>query len=264
MSMSDLATQHARLSMEQLRAYEDQGFLVLRSVFSIQEIRRLADAVDAVLRERSASLRAGNLRVRTSLHCETGEPMIEVLDPISDICPTAQAIANDPRLTSILQCLYGDAPCLFKDKYFLKPSGTRGLDLHQDWIGWPGFPTSFLTVLVAIDPFDRNSGGTMVYPRMHRRGYLSPKDGSHHCLKHEQMETDPVCLELETGDIAIFGCFTPHYSEANRSDRSRRGYFISYNSPSDGGDRFESHYAEFHSWIRNRSPEPRRSELFFE
>ena len=104
---------------------------------------------------------------------------------------------------------------LFKDKTDLQAGrGTAGAELHQDWIAWPGFPESFLTVLLAIDPFTADSGATEVYPRCHTRGYLSPKDGQHHYVELGDLPTEPVPLLLEPGDLAIFTCFTPHRSAA--------------------------------------------------
>jgi len=264
MSKTNESLSDNSLTTEQIETYRDLGYLVVPKLFDPGEVERFAAAVDEEISRRSAVLRPGNLRVRHKAHYQTGELMLEVVDPISDICPAARQIALDPRIQGVLSSIYGEGPYLFKDKYFYKPSGSLGIDLHQDWICWPGFPKSFITVLLAIDPFQEASGGTMVYPRMHRQGYLSEMDGQHHHLAHSRMETRPVCLTLGIGDIAIFGCFTPHYSEPNTTASTRRGYFMSYNSCSEGGDSFRSHYLEFHRWIQERYPEPMRNELFFQ
>jgi ectoine hydroxylase-related dioxygenase (phytanoyl-CoA dioxygenase family) len=173
-------------------------------------------------------------------------------------------MVQDERILRPLSVIYGEPACLFKDKLIYKPPGATGATLHQDWISWPGFPESFITVLVAIDPFTATSGATEFYQGEHKRGYLSPRDTQHHVLKTNQFDVRPKPLEMEPGDMAIFSCFTPHSSAPNFSKCHRRGYFISYNALSDGGDQYQSHYAEFHRWIRARYPEPRRSELYFE
>jgi 2-aminoethylphosphonate dioxygenase len=64
-----------------------------------------------------------------------------------------------------------------------------------------------------------------------------------------------VPLELNPGDIAVFGCFTPHRSQPNRSQRWRRQLYLSYNALSDGGQQREQHYAEFQVWIKERYAE---------
>src|SRR5262249_43202585 len=149
------------------------------------------------------------------------------------------------------------------DKLIYKPPGATGATLHQDWIAWAGFPESFLTVVVAIDPFTVDSGATEVFPQYHTRGYLSAKDGQHHYLELGELPTVPVPLLLNPGHIPIFTCFTPHRSAPNTAPQARRGYFISYNAHSDGGDQYEKHYREFHAWLRAQAPDDKRPHLFF-
>jgi ectoine hydroxylase-related dioxygenase (phytanoyl-CoA dioxygenase family) len=252
------------LSQQELDFYHDEGYLVIPSVFSSEEIERLANDVDRVCEERKELIHTNNMRVRFKNHVSTSLPVFEVLDPISDLSTIAKQMTADERIVNRVSSIYGEAACLFKDKLIYKPPGADGATLHQDWIGWPGFPESFLTVLVAIDPFTVEGGATKVYPRLHKNGYLSAKDGSHHHLEHADMGTPAVPLILERGDIAIFSCFTPHYSEANLDSNWRRGYFISYNAISDGGPQFDRHYAEFHEWIRAKSPIDKRNQLTFE
>ena len=140
-----------------------------------------------------------------------------VIDPIADLSPAAREFAHDRRIFDALHDLYGEPACLFKEKLIYKPPGAEGATLHQDWIGWPGFPESFLTVVAAIDAFTADGGATEVFPRLHREGYRSPKDGWHHFLDADSLPTRPVLLELEPGDVAIFSCFTPHRSAPNAS-----------------------------------------------
>jgi ectoine hydroxylase-related dioxygenase (phytanoyl-CoA dioxygenase family) len=251
------------LTAEQVRAYREDGYLILRKVFSHEKVMQLGDEGDRIARDHRELIDQKNMRVRFKTHVLTGEPVFEVFDPIADLSPVAHAVSHDQRLFDILHDIYGEPAELFKEKLIYKPPGAIGATLHQDWIGWPGFPESFLTVLVAIDPFTRDNGATEVFPGLHKRGYLSPKDGQHHCLSGEAMDTEPVPLLLEPGDVAIFGCFTPHKSGPNNTAASRRGYFISFNARSDGGDQYASHYREFHDWIRAKAPAETRDQLFF-
>jgi hypothetical protein len=72
-----------------------------------------------------------------------------------------------------------------------------------------------------------------------------------------------VVLDLAPGDVALFGGFTPHRSGPNRSGHWRRLLYLSYNASSDGGERRESHYAEFRSWLQDRYAEHGRTSTFF-
>ncbi|AMV33202.1 Phytanoyl-CoA dioxygenase (PhyH) [Pirellula sp. SH-Sr6A] len=255
---------HRILNEAAIRQYHEEGYLTLKQFFAPEKIEELGKDVDRVLVENRAILDPRNMRVRFKPHHATGANLLEVLDPIADLSPVAKSLTMDDRLLSVLFDLYGEPAELFKDKLIYKPPGALGASLHQDWIAWPGFPTTFLTVLVAIDPFTEKSGATEVYPRGHLNGTLSPMDGKHHVLSEEQMECEPVSLVLDPGDIAIFGCMVPHRSSANTSDTSRRGYFISYNARSDGGQQYPKHYQEFHSWIRSRIPTGHEDRLYFQ
>lgn len=251
------------LSESEIAAYRSEGYLILRKVFAPEEIAALADDVDRVRSERSDLIDANNMRVRFKPHRETNEPLFEVFDPIGDLSPTARSIARDSRILDALHDLYGEPAELFKEKLIYKPAHSMGAARHQDWIAWPGFPESFLTVLLAIDPFTEASGATEVYPRLHTKGYLSQRDGQHHYFELGDLAEEPIPLLLEPGDLAIFTCFTPHRSAPNATNRPRRGFLMSYNARSDGGNQYDKHYREFHDWIRAKAPPEKQAHLYF-
>jgi 2-aminoethylphosphonate dioxygenase len=166
---------------------------------------------------------------------------------------------------AVLRELYGEPACLFKDKLIFKPPGVKGYGLHQDWIAWDGFPRTFLTVLIPFDSADRDNGCTVVYPGYHHSGSLTPTDGQYHELPEGTVdESTAVPLELDPGDVAIFGGFTPHRSDPNASDRWRRQPYLSYNALSDGGEQREKHYREFHAWLRKKYAEHGKTDTYFE
>jgi hypothetical protein len=243
--------------------YHTEGYLILRAFFPPAEITQAAIEAESLLR-RNDLISSRNLRCRYQPNVETGESQFETFDPVIDIAPCCRALAQSERLLGALAALYGEEACLFKDKLIFKPPGTRGYGLHQDWIAWPGFPRSFLTVLVPLDPSTRENGCTEVFPRCHQQGSLTPQDGQYHELPLDLLNgTRGVPLELQPGDIAIFGGFTPHRSEPNWSDGWRRQLYLSYNQRSDGGDQRQRHYDEFHRWLRAKYAS-RSADLYFE
>jgi 2-aminoethylphosphonate dioxygenase len=251
------------LKAQQRDFYHEQGYLVLRDFFPSTLMAEAANEADTLLR-RIDLMDGNNLRCRWQINVHTGAREFETFDPVVDLSPLCARIAADARLLAALAALYGEQACLFKDKLIFKPPGTKGYGLHQDWIAWPGFPRSFLTVLAPFDRADADNGCTQVFPGYHKQGTLSREDGQYHELPAELIdEARGVNLELDPGDVAIFTGFTPHRSAPNRSSRWRRQLFLSYNKHSDGGPQRDKHYQEFHDWIRARYAEPEKEKLYF-
>jgi hypothetical protein len=245
-------------------AWESDGFVVLPGLLPVERIARAVAEAESLVR-RTDLISVRNLRCRWQDHVITGECTFETFDPVIDLSPACRDLAFAPALLEALYDLYGEPACLFKDKLIFKPAGVKGYGLHQDWIAWPGFPRSFLTVLVPLDAATRENGCTIVYPGYHRGGTLSPEDGQYHELPAESVdESRAVYLELEPGDVAIFGGFTPHRSMPNRSAGPRRQLYLSYNARSDGGDQRAKHYDEFHAWLRLRYAEYGKTDVYFE
>jgi ectoine hydroxylase-related dioxygenase (phytanoyl-CoA dioxygenase family) len=204
------------------------------------------------------------MRCRFQPHHESGECLFETFDPVIDLAPVCRRVANDARILDALADLYGEPACLFKDKLIFKPPGAKGYVLHQDFIAWPGFPRSFVTVLVPIDAADAGNGCTECFAGYHHAGPLAPEDGQFHELPGDLFEASRgVKLELRPGDVAIFGGFTPHRSDPNRSPGWRRQLYLSYNALSDGGEQREKHYAEFHEFLRWKYREFQITDTYF-
>jgi hypothetical protein len=261
-----IATADRPATSADLRAdYDRDGFVVVRGLFDPALMREAAVEADRLLADCAHLKSAKNLRCRWQTDVFTGACTFETFDPVIDIGLVCARLALHPRLLDLLATLYGEPAHLFKDKLIYKPPGVKGYGLHQDWIAWPGFPRSFLTVLVPFDAADRDNGCTVVYPGYHRAGPLAPQDGQYHELPAGTVdEARAVHLTLEPGDVAVFGGFTPHRSDPNVSDRWRRQLYLSYNAASDGGDQRAKHYNEFHAWLRKKYAEYGKADTYFE
>jgi hypothetical protein len=245
------------------RAFAADGFLVVRGLFSPAEMALVSMEAERLL-GRTDLVDTKNIRCRWKDHIGTSACLFECFDPVADISPVCATLARDPRLVGLIAELYGEPAHLFKDKLIFKPPGAHGYDLHQDYIGWPNFPESFVTAAVAIDPCGRDNGAAEVFPGHHARGYLAPKDGDYHPVPPGAVdESAGVLLELEPGDVAVFGCFVPHRSAPNRTTGWRRLLYLSYNADSDGGDRRTAHYAEFHAWLKMKYAQFGKTETYF-
>jgi len=243
--------------------YRETGLAIFRGTFCVSEIQALSEEADRVL-QLTDLIDTRNLRCRWQDHYLTKECRFDCFDPIIDLSPTIEEIARDQRVLNIVSALYGEEACLFKDKLIFKPPGAKGYGLHQDYIGWESFPRSFVTVLIPIDPASDENGATEVFPGLHKNGFLSAMDGDYHELPLSTVESTPgIRLCLEPGDLAVFDGMLPHRSATNQSNSWRRQLYLSYNAKSDGGDQRDSHYHEFHVWLKRKYEEYGKLDTYY-
>lgn len=256
---STLAAQSKRAGQ-----YAREGYVIVRGLFTADDLAPvIAESERLLARKDLIDLR--NLRCRWQNHCQTGECRFDAFDPIIDLSPAIERLARDVRLLDVLHDVYGEPTCLFKDKLIYKPPGATGYGLHQDYIAWPGFPKSFVSVVVPLDAATAANGCTVVYPGRHRESCLSAADGDYHELPLTTVdEATAVPLVLEPGDVGVFSGFTPHRSEANASTQWRRQLYLSYNALSDGGDQRDAHYREFQVWLKKKYAEYDRNDTYFD
>ena len=244
-------------------AFARDGFLLVKNLFPEVVLRAVKEHAENLVADPTLVDR-NNLRSRYKVRPSDGVQVLDAMDPIADLMPSVRTLAADAAIVTILAEIYGDAPRLFKDKLIMKPPGSPGYPWHQDFIAWPFFPESFLTVMIALDDADEENGCLELIRGSHGRGYLSPRDGDFHDLPETAFaREDRVKAPLKAGDAAIFGAFTIHGSGANRSTRPRRQLYLSYNAENDGGDQRAAHYRYFHAWLRRRYEEYGAKEAFF-
>jgi len=246
-----------------LDRYRADGFAMARGVFSPAEVAEMAREADRLLL-RTELIDTDNIRCRWQNHETTGECRFDCFDPVIDLSPLMARVARDPRLLELAGSVYDERAFLFKDKLIYKPPGALGYALHQDYISWESFPTSFCTIILAIDPSDASNGATEVFPGYHAKGLIGPRDGMYHPLTEQHVDlTKGVILDLQPGDAAIFSGYTPHRSAPNRSTGRRRMLYLSYNAENDGGEQRDRHYAEFREWLKDRYAEYGKTNVFF-
>ncbi len=254
------------LSEDHLRMWHEDGFLVLRNVFPREEMRTLQAESERLLTERRGLIDPCNLRCRFMAHVETGEKVFEVFDPVNDISPVCEQFTSAPRLLAIVESILGEPARLFKEKLIFKPPGVLGYHLHQDIPRhWEGFPRTFLTVLIPIDPTTAENGCTEVFSGYHH-DFLSPPGRPDLYMLPDEV-VDParsVPLILDPGDVAVFHGLTPHRLAPNRSGGLRRVFYVSYNAGSDGGDQRAAHYREFQKRMRQHLEAQGNGKAYFQ
>lgn len=228
-----------RLSEQDERRYQRDGFLLVRGLLPDEEVRRIGSWIAEV-----AAL-AGHA---PELHCYGEEGVPGALRQIENFCPVhpkLHALAvSDPLLGAASQLL-GEEALLFKDKINFKPPGGAGYEAHRDgrfwWKdpegrpmrGWDVYADDFLSALIAVDPSDAANGCLELVAGKHRRQDLPPEYGPLEEAEAAAMEFQPC--PAAPGDVIYFNALVPHRSGSNRSDRPRRALYLTYH-PRRAGD----------------------------
>ena len=227
------------LSDSQLAEFERDGFLVVRGAFNPEVATKIQAWTDELLA----------LPEESGRHWVYHEPSLKengknLVSRIENITPHQD---NFAILSSALKApvgqLLGEEAVLFKEKVNFKMPGGDGLKPHQDsQAGWDAYAEFFISVLVSIDTATEENGCLQICASHHKRGLFT----SWEPLNDEDIaDMDFVPVLTEPGDAIFFDCYTPHSSEPNMSDKTRRIYYATFNRLSEG-DNMAQYYADKH------------------
>jgi phosphatidylglycerophosphate synthase len=163
---------------------------------------------------------------------------VRLVQRIENFCPFHEGFDQlvNGRLKSRIEQLLGAPAVLFKDKINFKMAGGAGFEAHQDQqAGWSRYAPSFVTALVSIDPATVENG-CLEIADVPRLGGLIGKEWEP--LTADQMASfDLKPLPCSPGDVLFFDSYVPHASKPNRTDRSRRILYLTYNAAAYGDHR---------------------------
>lgn len=143
----------------------------------------------------------------------------------------------DEKITPLLESIIKEKVILFKEKMNWKQAGGKGFGAHQDHPAWNDFPPNkFYTVAVFGDNTTIDNGCLEFVSGKNKEVY--PHDikedgsGSGNLINPEQFEWNHITTT--TRDILVFDSYAPHRSDDNKTDKSRRIFYFTYNLVNDG------------------------------
>lgn len=213
-----------KLNPEQIKSYNDHGYLVIKKFCSQAEIKKLYDVAlkDDAMSKNALDLndQAGK-KTRLSLWFKPGNDVFGYLT------------RSERMVSSVAQLLKGDAPvCHFHSKLMQKEPKIGGAwEWHQDYGYWYKnqfmFPDQLISVMVALTPANKENGCLQVIKGSHKlgrvnHGFAGEQVGADIVMVENALKTmDLVYCEIEAGDALIFHSNLLHRSEANLSDHPR-------------------------------------------
>ena len=161
-----LMTRPGTVSPEQLEQFHREGYLVVRGMFSPQEVRELRDT----FMEIHARAPIGKFYQHATEEEAAGDPLKlypRVMHPhrFDDLSMRRML---DPRIAAALRDLFGEEPLAAQSMFYFKPPGAKGQALHQDNFYLRVNPGTCIAAWVAVDPAVRENGGLVVVPGSNR------------------------------------------------------------------------------------------------
>jgi non-heme Fe2+,alpha-ketoglutarate-dependent halogenase len=208
-----------RLSSEQIRFYNENGYVKNLPVFTADEIAGHREYFDRLLAKQMADGGDSYSLRRLTRHCQ----------PVWDIL-------TNPVILDYVEDLIGPDIVAWGTQYFCKlPGDGKVVSWHQDASYWPFTPAQTVTLWLAVDDADRANGCMQVIPGTHRLGHLEfDMSGANENsvlpqkIKGVESYGAPVCFELKAGEISLHADMLIHGSEPNRSNRRRCGLTVRY------------------------------------
>lgn len=220
------------LAPDQLARFHEQGYTVIRGLFSPDEVRLLLDTFMA--------MHAGG----PIPGCFSPKPPEEAKGDVLKRYPrmmhphrvndVALRYLLDGRLEAVLRELFGEEPLAAQSMLYFKPPGAKGQALHQDNFYLKVEPGTCIAAWVALDPADRLNGGLEVVPGTHAMEVFCPEEADasvsftrDYVPVPEGLEAVPV--DLAPGDVLFFNGQLVHGSQPNATtDRFRRSFICHY------------------------------------
>jgi len=219
-------------SNTELKQYNNDGFIIVRKLFSNDEIKIISNWIDD-LSNTSPTMGKEMFYYEDSLITTNKKKILNRLEKFCDYNKQALKFAYANKIINRLQQLFGEEPVLFKDKINFKNPGGSGFKAHQDiQSGWLDYATYFISVLITIDPSTTENGCLEIVSGQHKRGWIGRL---WHPLEGDELKgLNFVKYETYPGDVVFFDCYAPHQSKDNLSKKKRRNIYLTYNKISDG------------------------------
>jgi ectoine hydroxylase len=223
------------LNAEQIQAYERDGYLLLPSLFTPEEVavvRRAAAEVYEMQRPEVWRGTGGEFRLAFAPH--TYQPVFDLF-------------LRHPRLVEPTRDLLGgDVYCHQYKLINKEPYGKLDFPWHQDFANWQefdGMPAPHaLNISVFLDEVNEFNGPVIFIPGAHKEGLIRStpikmdgvdQDGAHALDKEElkriARKNGLVAPKGPAGSAVLFHPYMPHASSPNQSPWTRSTIYLTSN-----------------------------------
>ncbi len=219
-----------RVGAEEVTHYREHGWVKIPALFSPDQVATAVSRVEAFLSAGAEELRGRDInRVDGSVN---SVHRLQQDDWVN-------AVLNSAEMLDFVRPFLDDDPVPRKCELFAKPAKV-GLPSppHQDNYLFCIVGGNALTVWVALDPAGNDNGALYYYDGSHRAGIVphvksfAPGTSQQVAEQSDLSLYQRVTPPLEPGDVLVHHSEIIHGSQANTSDRPRRGWTLQYKAAS--------------------------------
>lgn len=205
--------------------YRENGFAVVKELFTRSEVDRINEAVHAVLS-------TPDLGSVAELEPQDRGTARRIWSPTKRHQIFEQTAAN-PVLLDAVEQLIGPNILFHYSKLHLKaPRVGSVVEWHQDFSYYPHTNTDLTTAMIYLDDATTENACLQVLPGSHRAGLQDHYIGEWFRGKvtgsHAPDPSAAVPLEAPAGSVVFIHCLLLHYSAPNNSDKTRRAFLPAY------------------------------------
>jgi phytanoyl-CoA hydroxylase len=224
------------LNAEALSRYDDQGYVMVAEVFSVEQIEGAVCALDDLLTGKNPDFKGVHLEDGRNGDKEgsNAKPSIDKVRKFSyftEYDARLQALSTYPPLIDVLENIVGEPVQLFQDMALLKPpGGGREKPWHQDqaYFDYP-LETKVVGVWIALDEAQIENGCMHLMPGSHKEGpevHFKRRDWQ--ICDDDMLGATCVAAPLKPGGILLFDGLLKHGSPENASPYRRRALQYHY------------------------------------
>ena len=221
------------LSEEQVRTYQDQGFLVIEGFLSPEELETWRTCTDEAVAQRLAA-NAGNSKDVTESLSNQGDPDAYYAQVFTQCLKLAESHAGmreliyDKRLGKIAATLAGvDGIRVWHDQALIKPPYGNPTGWHLDNPYWSFSSRDSISIWVALDDATLGNGALWYVPGSHKTARYDNSGIDNNLaglfkLYPEWRSIDPVPCPCPAGSAVFHNGLTAHGAGANMTNKPRR------------------------------------------
>jgi len=216
--------QNTNITVENIRFYQDYGYLVARDLFSTAAVEELKNDTAKIFKGDYGEVE-GMLPIGEN---ETDADVLKKYVAIHfphKISSVIKRYLSHNAVVDVLTKIVGPNIKCMQSMLFVKGPGKAGQSWHQDEFYIPTRDKSLIGVWIAIDNATVGNGCLWVIPGSQQPGYIMPR-AENHSNEYADVDTinvsgypaeELIPLEAKKGDVVFFNGYLLHSSLRNKT-----------------------------------------------